>query len=71
MLTLVKQIVEGYEQHGYSLKGTNISMDRYYTSIPLTEWLYRKNITCIETINSNGKGLSKNIKETKGREENR
>ena len=70
MLTLVKRIVEGYEQHGYSLKGTNISMDRYYTSIPLAEWLYRKNITCIETINSNGKGLSKNIKETKGREEN-
>ena len=67
---LVKRIVEGYEQHGYSLKGTNISMDRYYTSIPLAEWLYRKNITCIETINSNGKGLSKNIKETKGREEN-
>ena len=37
MLTLVKRIVEGYEQHGYSLKGTNISMDRYYMSIPLAE----------------------------------
>ena len=34
-LILVKRIVEGYEQHGYSLKGTNISMDCYYTSIPL------------------------------------
>ena len=34
-LTLVKRIVEGYEQHGYSLKGTNISMDRYYISVPL------------------------------------
>ena len=70
MLTLVKRIVEGYEQHGYSRKGTNISMDRYYMSIPLAEWLYRKNITCIGTLNSNWKGLSKEIKETKGREEN-
>ena len=70
MLTLVKRIVEGYEQHGYSLKGTNISMDRYYTSIPLAEWLYDKNITYIGTLNSNRKGLPKEIKETKGREEN-
>ena len=52
-LTLVKQIVEGYEQHGYSLKGTNIWMDYYYTSIPLAEWLYEKKNTCIGTLNSN------------------
>ena len=51
-----------YEQHGYSLKGTNISMDRYYTSIPLAEWLYDKNITCIGTLNSSRKGLPKEIK---------
>ena len=69
-LTLVKRIAEGYEQHGYSLKGTSISMDGYYTSIPLAEWLYDKNITCIGTCNSNRKGLPKEIKETKGREEN-
>ena len=70
MLTLMKRIVEGYEQHGYSLKGTNISMDCYYMSIPLAECLYDKNITCIGTLNSNRKGLPKEIKETKGREEN-
>ena len=70
MLILVKRIAEGYEQHGYSLKGTNISMDRYCTSIPLAEWLYDKNITCIGTLNSNRNGLLKEIKETKGREEN-
>ena len=45
-------------------------MDRYYTSIPLAEWLYDKNITCIGTLNSNRKGLPKETKETKGREEN-
>ena len=69
-LTLVKRIAEGYEQHGYSLKGTNISIYRYYTSVPLAEWLYDQNITCIGTLNSNRKGLPKEIKETKGREEN-
>ena len=36
-LTLVNRIVEGHEQHGYSLKVTNISMDCYYTSIPLAD----------------------------------
>ena len=46
-LTSVKQFVKSYEIHGYLLKGANISIDRYYTSIPLSEWLYRKNITCI------------------------
>ena len=45
-------------------------MDHYYTSIPLAEWLYDKNITRIGTVNSNQKGLPKEIKETKGRQEN-
>ena len=65
----MKQIVEGYEQHD-SLKGTNISMDRYCTSIPLVEWLCDKNIACIGTLNSNQKGLPKEIKETQCRGEN-
>ena len=69
-LTFVKRIAEGYEQHGYSLKGTNISMDCCYKSIPPAEWLYEKNITFIGTLNSNRKGLPKEIKETKGKEEN-
>ena len=45
-------------------------MDRYCTSIPLAEWLYDKNITSLVTLNSNRKGLLKEIRETKGREEN-
>ena len=47
VLNLLKWIVEGYEQHGYSLKGTIASMDHYYMSIPLAEWLYDKNVTCM------------------------
>ena len=69
-MTLVKRIVEGYETNGFNLSGTNISMDRYYTSIPIAEWLYEKKITCIATMNSNRKGLPTEMKEIKGREEN-
>ena len=69
-LTLVKRIVEGSKQYGYSLKGTNISMDRYYTFTTLAEWLYNKKSTCIGMLNLNRKGLPKEIKETKGKEKN-
>ena len=34
--TLVKRIIVGY------LRGTNISMDRYYISIPTAQWLFCK-----------------------------
>ena len=66
--TLLKRIVEGYEQNGYPLRGSNISMNRYYTSIPLAKCLYSNHITCIGTIQTNRKGLPKEIKEIKGRE---
>ena len=69
-LALAKRIVEVYEQNGYPLRGSNISMDQYYTSIPLAKWLYRKQITCIRTIQTNRKGLLKEIKEITGREKN-
>ena len=45
--SLVQRLVEGYGEHGYSLEGPNISIDRYYTSIPLTKWLHEKIITSI------------------------
>ena len=69
-MTLVKRIVEGYETNGFNLSGTNISIDRYYTSIPMAEWLYEKKITCLATMNSNRKGLPTEMKEIKGLEEN-
>ena len=61
-LTLVKRIVEGYEQNGCILMRSNISIDRYYTSIPLTVWLYSKHTTCIGTIHTNQKGFTKRNK---------
>ena len=63
--TLVERIVDRYERNGYSLRGTNISMNRYYTSIPLDKWLYTKNVTCIGTIQIKWKGLPTELKETK------
>ena len=33
-----------------SIRGRNISMDRYFTSIPLSEWLLDKNITFVGTL---------------------
>ena len=45
-------------------------MDRYYTSIPLATWLYSKHITCVGTLQTNRKGLPKEIREIKGREKN-
>ena len=64
--TLAKLIADGYERNGYFLSGTNISLDRYYTSIPLAKWLYAKNITCIGTIQMNWKGLPTELKEKRG-----
>ena len=48
-MTFVKRIVEGYQTNGFNLSATNISMDRYYTSIPIAEWLYEKKSTCEKT----------------------
>ena len=69
-LTLLKYVVEGYKQNGYPLRGSIISVDQYYTSIPLAKWLYSKRITCIGTIETNRNRLPREIKEIKGKEKN-
>ena len=68
-ISLVQRLVKGYREHGHSLEGTNISMDRYYISIPLAKGLYEKNITCVGKIKMNRKGLPTEMKETKDHEE--
>ena len=69
-LNLLKHVVEGYEQNGYPLRGSIISVDQYYISIPLAKWLYSKHITCIGTIETNWNRLPKEIKEIKAKEKN-
>ena len=67
--SLVQRLVESYKEHGYSLKGTNISMNKNHISTPLVKWLPEKNITFVETIQTNRKGLLFEMRETKDREE--
>ena len=57
-------------QRQTSLKGRNISMDRLYTSIDLTRWLYTKNITFVGTMVLGRVGIPAEVKVVTGREEN-
>ena len=66
-MTNVKPIDKGYKQNNYTLNGSNISICQDHTSIPLAKWLYNKYISCIGTIQTNRKGLLKEIKEIKGK----
>ena len=52
-----------------TLKGRNISFDRLYTSLPLTNYLLEKDITAVGTLVSNRKGLPKEFVKTAGRKE--
>src|SRR6202020_2477415 len=56
----VKNLVEGYERF-HTLRGRNITTDRFYTSIPLADWLLNKNITILGTIRSDRKRLPKDV----------
>ena len=52
-----------------NLNGCNISMDRYFTSIPLSEWLLDRNITLVGTMKESRAGIPHDIRSTVGREE--
>ena len=52
-----------------SLKSQNISFDRLYTSIFLTDWLLAKDITSVGTLVPNRRGLPKELIKTTEREE--
>ena len=44
-----KYLVEGLEQH-VNLQGRNISMDRYFTSMTISEYLLDKGMTVVVTM---------------------
>ena len=44
-------------------------MDRYFTSIPFSEWLHAKKISVVGTLKENRIGIPKDIKDMKGRAE--
>ena len=54
----IKFLVE--KLNGYhSLKGRNISMDRLYNNLEIADWLFRKSITTIGTMQHNRVGIPK------------
>ena len=52
------------------LVARNVSYDRLHTSLPMAQWLLDHRITCVETVQSNQKEISAEIKEIKDRETN-
>ena len=59
-------LVESLEQH-VNLQVRNISMDRYFTSKKISEYLLDKGMTLVGTMLSDRAGIPKEIKETKFR----
>ena len=51
------------------LRGRNISLDRYFTSVTIADWLLEKNITTTGTLRSDRKGIPKEMKSDADREE--
>ena len=48
--------------------GRNLTMDRYYTSVDTSEWLYEEGLTVVGTMCSNRKHIPGELKCPKGRE---
>ena len=52
-----------------SIQGCNISVDRFFTSVPLARWATLHKITIIGTMRLDRKGITKELKTLEGREE--
>ena len=63
-----KYLVNGFCKFN-KIKGCNISMDWYFTSVSLAKWAYENNFTIVGTIRLDSIGLSNEIKTMEGREE--
>lgn len=64
----VQYMIRGQQQHS-DLRGRNLSVDRFYTSVPLAEWLFQHGITIVGTLQANRRGIPPAVKETAGRAE--
>ena len=58
---LVKTVIEPGGKD--CVKGRNISLDCYFTSMTIAEWCLEKNITITGTLKSDRKGIPEKIKE--------
>ena len=53
---IVKYLVNSLTREA-NIKGHNLSTDRFYTSIEIANWLLEKNVTCVDTIKGNCRGM--------------
>ena len=63
-----KYLVENFNRFN-SIKGYNISMDRYFTSVTLADWAKTKHFSIVGTMRLDRKGIPKEIKSMEWREE--
>ena len=63
-----KYLVDSIKQY-VRLRGRNISMDRYFTSLPVAEYLLENDITVVGTLRSHRIGLPKELTEVKDRDD--
>ena len=61
-----KYLVEGLQNY-VDISGRNISMDRYFTSMPIASYLLDKNITLVGTMKANRIGIPRDISDMKDR----
>ena len=56
-----KYLVNGFSIIA-NMSGCSISMDRYFSSVPLAQWCSERNITIVVTMGLDGKGIPAEIK---------
>ena len=63
-----KYLVEGVSQYN-DICGTNISMDRYFTSVSIADWTRSKNIMIVGTMHLDRIGIPNSFKDISQQEE--
>ena len=63
-----KYLVNGVN-HYHSIDGSNLSMDRYFTSVTIARWALENKITIVGTMRLDSKGIPTEIKSLENREE--
>ena len=61
-------LIENFNKFN-SIKGCNVSVDRYFTSITLADWATSHNFSIVGTMRLDCKGIPKEIKTLEGRQE--
>lgn len=63
-----KYLVKGLERQ-VNIKGRNLSIDRYFTSVTIAEWLLNRGLTVVGTLRHDRRGIPEGIKKVTGRDD--